>query len=171
MTIFAFGVAWMTVARRAASAGRGGLFAVLLLELVGVAWVCALYHVFFQPLPSILAIAGSFLLASGLLSGRAWKPRTRRRSHVFRRMSRRTSSTKVIGADFPLESRATSHEATVVVCDIANKHELAEDFAAGAMAAMLDEFRALRHRCVSQSKAPTSSQPTARASSQFLDFR
>ena len=47
---------------------------------------------------------------------------------------------RVIGGKFPLESRATSHEATVVVCDIANKHELAEDTPPEALASMLDGF-------------------------------
>ena len=115
------------------------LVPVLLLELLGITLIWALYRVFFQPLPSILAIAGSFLLASAYYLARAWKPRTRRRSHVFRACLA-APARKVIAADFPLESRATIHEATVVVSDIANKHELAEDSPPEEMAAMLDGF-------------------------------
>ena len=138
ITILAFGVAWITVE----GAPRGWawwLVPVLLLELVGITLIWALYRVFFQPLPSILAIAGSFVLASAYyLVARG--SRARVAAHMFSAHVSPHQLEKVINADFPLESRATSHEATVVVSDIANKHELAEDFPPEEMAAMLDGF-------------------------------
>src|ERR1700681_2179832 len=58
--ILAAGVAWMTLAT--ARRGRLALIVgILLLEVAGVAWVCSLYHVFFQPLPSVAGVALGFL--------------------------------------------------------------------------------------------------------------
>src|ERR1700745_1588803 len=60
----ALGVAWLTlsnVPRRRAWL----LIALLLVELFGLAWVCSLYRVFFQPAPSILAPVFAFVAAEG----------------------------------------------------------------------------------------------------------
>ena len=169
ITIFAFGVAWMTVE----GAPRGWawwLVPVLLLEFVGITWVCALYHVFFQPLPSILAIAGSFLLASAYyLVARGSRARVGR-SHVFRACLAAASSNRLSNADFPLESRATSHEATVVVSDIANKHELAEDSPPGGLGSDARRVSCASPPMCFAKMAPTSSQPTAKACVAIFGF-
>ena len=138
ITLFAFSVAWMTIE----GARRGWawwVMAILLLELIAVTLVCALYQVFFQPLPSIIAATASFVLAYcyHLLArgGRARVTTEMFSAHVSPQQLER-----VIASKYPVESRATSHEATVVVCDIANKHELAEDAPPEALASMLDGF-------------------------------
>src|SRR5437588_12931800 len=62
MSIIAFGVAALTVTslRR----GRIALLAVgSLIELAAVSWICSLYRVFFQPLPSMFAVAIVFIVA------------------------------------------------------------------------------------------------------------
>src|SRR5579864_8377667 len=62
MSILAFGVAALTVTslRR----GRIGLVVIgLLIELATVTWICGLYRVFFQPFPSMLAVALAFVAA------------------------------------------------------------------------------------------------------------
>src|SRR5437764_6936493 len=62
MSILAFGVAALTVTslRR----GRVALIALgLLIELSAVSWLCSLYKVFFQPLPSMFAVTIAFILA------------------------------------------------------------------------------------------------------------
>src|SRR5260370_24963550 len=62
MSILSFGVAALTVTslRR----GRIGLLAIgLLVELLAVSWICSLYQVFFQPLPSMFAVAIAFIAA------------------------------------------------------------------------------------------------------------
>src|ERR1700731_3411223 len=62
MSILSFGVAALTVTglRR----GRIGLLVIgLLIELVAVSWICGLYRVFFQPLPSMLATVLAFVIA------------------------------------------------------------------------------------------------------------
>src|SRR5437868_4774690 len=57
-------VAWMTL-RTTRRAQLGAIIAILLVELAGVAWVCSLYRVLFQPLPSLLGAALGFLLPIG----------------------------------------------------------------------------------------------------------
>ncbi len=138
VVVLAFGVTWMTLE----GARRGWawwLIAILLIELVGVSFVCALYHVFFQPLPSILVIAltpvfgyGYYLVARG--------SRARLAAEMFSAHLSPQQLDRLVGGDFALASPATAHEATVVVCDIANKHELAEDCAPETIARMLDRF-------------------------------
>ena len=62
ISILGFGVAALTVTslRRA----RIGLLVFgLVIELVAVAWICGLYHVFFQPFPSIIAAVLAFVIA------------------------------------------------------------------------------------------------------------
>ena len=50
--LLATGVAWMTLAT--SRRGRmGGIVGILLLELIGTAWILSLYHIFFQPLPAL----------------------------------------------------------------------------------------------------------------------
>jgi hypothetical protein len=92
ITIFAFGVAWVTVE----GASRGWawwLVAVLLLELVATTLICALYRVFFQPLLSILAIAGSFVGPVVIICSRVAVARASPLK-CFPSMSRRTNSKK-----------------------------------------------------------------------------
>src|SRR5207249_1753416 len=62
LSILAFGVAALTLSslRR----GRIGLLAAgLLIELAAVSWICSLYRVFFQPFPSMFAVAIAFIVA------------------------------------------------------------------------------------------------------------
>src|SRR5206468_12245022 len=54
ISLLAFGVAWLSLS----GVPRGGirlLIVFLMIELLGLSWVCSLYRVFFQPLPSIFA--------------------------------------------------------------------------------------------------------------------
>jgi len=87
MSILSFGVAALTVTslRR----GRIGLLAIgLLIELVAVSWICSLYRVFFQPLPSMFAVAIAFIVADRYTAisqrGRAVRARIFQRSIVER---------------------------------------------------------------------------------------
>src|SRR5437762_7371451 len=52
ISLLAFGVTWLSLS----GVPRGGtrlLIVFLMLELLGLSWVCSLYRVFFQPLPSV----------------------------------------------------------------------------------------------------------------------
>jgi adenylate cyclase len=123
--LLAIGVAWMTLttSRR----GRMGWLAlILLIELAAVSWVCSLYRTFFQPLPSMAAVALAFLVAQ------TWVfLATRTRSHLAKTFFAGHLSNqqvrRMIDGDIPLDVEARSHEVTVIVCDIANKYDLAEE--------------------------------------------
>jgi len=127
IAIFSFGMAGLTVSspRR----GRMGLVALgLLIELIGVAWVCSLYHLYFQPGPSMLAVLIAFLVADRYaaiaLRGRAVTAHS-----LFGDRLSREQVQRLISGDIPFEPEAQTCEATVVVCDVANKYDLAEDCA------------------------------------------
>src|SRR5919197_6387389 len=52
----AVGIAWLSL-RNLPRKRSYLLFGVLLIELLGLSWVCSLYRVFFQPAPCIFAVA------------------------------------------------------------------------------------------------------------------
>src|SRR6202043_1425698 len=107
--------------------GRAGwLVLALVIELLALCWICALYRTFFQPLPSIFAVVLAFVVAE-----RSIAIARRTRSHLARsfftgRFSNEQGQ-RVIAGEIPLDTKARSCQATVVVCDIANKYDLAED--------------------------------------------
>ena len=125
MSILAFGIAALTVTslRR----GRIGLVVVgLLIELAAVTWICGLYRVFFQPFPSMLAVALGFIAADRYTAiaqrGRA----VTARAFFSDRLSREQLQ-RVISGDIDFDPEAKTYETTVVVCDVANKYDLADD--------------------------------------------
>jgi adenylate cyclase len=125
LSILAFGLAALTVTglRR----GRIGLLAIgLVLELIAVSWICALYHVYFQPLPSMLAVALAFLVGDRYAAiaqrGRAVTARALFADRVSKEQVQR-----LITGDIPFDPTAKSYETSVVVCDIANKYDLADE--------------------------------------------
>jgi len=65
LILLSFTVAW-TMLQVTGVARRAGLFALLILELLGAAWVLHAAHVSFPPLPAILAAIGATLLALSL---------------------------------------------------------------------------------------------------------
>src|SRR6266436_3020254 len=122
--LIALGVAWLTLSN--VSRWRAWLLiGLLLVELFGLAWVCSLYRVFFQPAPSVLALLMAFFAAEG------WSAFLRRnRSHLIRalfadRVSngqfRRLSDGRV-----SFDAEPKTYEVSVVVCDIGNKLTFAE---------------------------------------------
>src|SRR5437764_223411 len=125
MSILSFGVAALTVTslRR----GRIALIALgLLIELIAVSWILSLYRVFFQPLPSMLAVALAFLIAERYIAiaqrGRAVTARA-----FFTERLSRDQMQRVIAGDIPFDAEAKTYETTVVVCDVANKYDLADE--------------------------------------------
>src|SRR5438105_11942921 len=76
--LIALGVAWLTLSKVPRWHSRL-LLGLLLVELFGLAWVCSLYRVFFQPAPSVLALLVAWVGAE------AWTTFLRRdRSHLSR---------------------------------------------------------------------------------------
>ena len=119
--LIAAGVAWLSLKNPPAS-GRSRnylLFGFLLVELLVLSWVCSLYRVFFQPVPCIFAVA----LAVAFVEG--WTVFLRRdRSHLVRTIFANRLSRKEFRrvSDGPFDGQAKAYEASVVVCDIANRH-------------------------------------------------
>jgi class 3 adenylate cyclase len=138
VSLLALGVAWLSlkgVPRR----GARLLIVFLMIELLGLSWVCSLYRVFFQPLPSVLAAALALIATEG------WAAFLRRdRSHLvrtvfgnrlskkeFRRLSDRT---------IPFDGQPKAYAVSVVVCDIANKHGFAADSEPAIFAETMTKF-------------------------------
>jgi adenylate cyclase len=138
MSILSFGVAALTVTSLRRS--RIGLIALgLVIELIAVSWICSLYRVFFQPLPSMFAVALAFILADRYTAitqrGRAATART-----FFADRLSKEQVQRVINGNIPFDPEAKTYETTVVVCDVANKYDLAEDCEPPVFGRITEEF-------------------------------
>jgi class 3 adenylate cyclase len=166
--IAAIGVAFLALAvsQRARMALIVG---VLLVEIVGGAWICSLYKVWFQPLPAMAAVVLGFLgalfsvwLADYLEDRRSRVPKIEAgptpRPAPISVVADAATPAPVIAAPQPVapppvvekprararrgetESGARVCEVTAVVCDLANKHDLAEDCEPDAFAEITERF-------------------------------
>ena len=115
--------------------------AILVVELLVISWVCLLYQVSFQPLPSVFAVGSRLsLAASGYAKygGAAVAPVSR---GTFSEVaSRKNSIARVATGELPFNAEAKSYETTAVVCDIANKHDLAEECSPALLAEITGKF-------------------------------
>ena len=171
VVILAIGVAFLTL--EAARRGRMLLIvAILLVELAGVAWVCSLYKLQFQPLPAmaaaLLGYLGSlaFVGFAGYLQERRSRPPkieagpTPRAAPISVIPETPASAPVPVPAPKPVapppvvdkprararrsdsfsDSGARVCEVTAVVCDLANKHDLAEDCEPAVFAEITERF-------------------------------
>lgn len=168
VVVAAIGVAFLALA--ASQRGRMGLIVgVLLVELVGVAWICSLYKVWFQPLPAMAAVVLGFLgalfsvwLIDYLEERRSRVPKIEAgptpRPAPISVVADAAAPAPVIAAPQPVapppvvekprararrgetDSGARVCEVTAVVCDLANKHDLAEDCEPDAFADITERF-------------------------------
>ncbi len=136
--LLAFGVAWLVDLSRS----RPRLIwpvLVLVLETLAVSWVCLLFGVEFRPLAPIAALLLGFSLA-----GAYGAFRDRSRSGVahtyFRGRVSRAQFNQLASGELSFAAEARSYETTAVVCDIANKHELAEECDPATLARINEEF-------------------------------
>jgi class 3 adenylate cyclase len=166
--VAAIGVAFLTLA--ASRRGPIGLIlAVLLVEIAGVTWICSLYKTWFQPLPAMAAIVLAFLgalfsiwLAAYLKERRLRVPKIEAgptpRPAPISVVAAAPGPAPVIAAPQPVapppviekpRARARRNEAdsgarvcevTAVVCDLANKHDLAEDCEPDVFAEITERF-------------------------------
>jgi class 3 adenylate cyclase len=154
--LLAAGVAWMTLAtsRRARMSGIVGIF---LLELIGAAWIFSLYHIFFQPLPALGGTVLGYLAPLGFVAFVGYLERRRLRPKpepvVVATIPAPSVSTPPVPApekprararrgDAAGESLARACEVTAVVCDIANKHDIAEECEPAVFAQITEKFLA-----------------------------
>jgi class 3 adenylate cyclase len=171
--VAAAGVAFLTL--EASRRGRMGLIvAILLVELAGVAWVCALYKVEFRPLPAMAAVVLGYLGALFFIWFSAWlsaylEERRSRPPKIKPGPTPRAAPISVVpdtvapapvmmaqpAAPPPVvekprararrgdpvsDSGARVCEVTAVVCDLANKHDLAEDCEPAMFAEITERF-------------------------------
>ena len=136
--LLALGSVWIALTR----VPRGGarlLIVFLVIELLGLSWVCSLYGIFFQPLPSILALALAWIVTEG------WTAFLRRdRSHLVRTLFANRLSKKEFGrvreGTISFDVDPKPYEVSVVTCDIADRYGLAQDSGAAALASTMREF-------------------------------
>ena len=122
--LIALGVTWLTLSKVPRWYSRL-LLGLLVVELFGLAWVCSLYRVFFQPAPSVLALLMAFL------AGEGWSAFLRRdRSHLIRTLFADRISTgqfrRLSDGRISFDAEPKTYEVSVVVCDIGNKLTFAE---------------------------------------------
>ena len=138
--VLAGGVAWMTLSTTRRTR-LGAIIALLLVELAGVAWVCSLYQVLFQPLPTLVGAALGFLIPIGLLELAEFTRRRRDRAPVLSPEAVAVKpGARIKGAALAPDSAVKACEVTAVVCDIANKHDLAEDCEPAVFAEITEKF-------------------------------
>jgi adenylate cyclase len=138
MAVLAFGMAALTVTtlRR----GRIGLLVIgLVVELAAVAWICGLYRVFFQPFPSMFAVALAYVAADRYTAITQRGRSVTARAFFTDRLSTEQLQ-RVISGDIPFDPEAKIYETTVVVCDVANKYDLADDCEPPEFGRLTEEF-------------------------------
>jgi adenylate cyclase len=110
-----------------------------LVELFALSWVCSLYRVFFQPIPSVLAVIFALVIAEG------WSAFLRRdRSHLLRTFfADRLSKKEFRGLNegtTPFDVEPKAYDVSVVVCDLGNKLAFTEDSEPAAFAEATSKF-------------------------------
>jgi len=136
--LIALGVSWLSLSNvpRWRSRLLLGLF---LVELFGLSWVGSLYRIFFQPIPSMLALVFALALAEG------WSAFLRRdRSHLLRTFfADRISKKEFRGlgdGTTPFDAEPKAYDVSVVVCDLGNKLAFAEDSEPAAFTEATSKF-------------------------------
>ncbi len=118
--VTAVGVTWLSL-KNLPRLRSYPLFGFLLVELLVLSWVCSLYRIFFQPVPCIFAVVLAVVVAEG------WTAFLQRdRSYLVwtlfaNRLSKKEFHRVNNGA---FDGQAQVYEASVVVCDMANRHGL-----------------------------------------------
>ena len=136
--LIALGSSWLSLSNvpRWRSRLLVGLF---LVELFALSWVCSLYRIFFQPIPSVLALVFALAIAEG------WSAFLRRdRSHLLRTFfADRLSKKEFRGLNdgtTPFDVEPKAYDVSVVVCDLGNKLEFAEDSEPAAFTEATSKF-------------------------------
>jgi class 3 adenylate cyclase len=138
ISLLAFSGVWLGLSR----VPRGGarlLIVFLVIELLGLSWVCSLYRVFFQPLPSVFAVVLALIASEG------WTAFLRRdRSHLVRtffanRLSKKEFS-RLRDGTISFDVHPKAYEVSVVTCDIADEYGFTQDSGPVAFAKTMEEF-------------------------------
>jgi class 3 adenylate cyclase len=116
--------------------------AIFAFELFVIAWVALLFQTYFEPLPSVLAVALSFGAASGYAQFGGKSKKTVANDLFAGRVSDERLA-QIAAGEIGYELEPKSYEVTAVVCDIANKHDLADECPPELLADITDKF--IRH--------------------------
>jgi adenylate cyclase len=138
LILLSFAVAW-TMLQVSGIARQAGLFVLLILELLGAAWVLHAVQVSFPPLPAILATVVATLLALGLNATAG----SRQRRATARAFAGRLAQPGVdrLTESEPLNlAEPSAREASFVFCEIANEAELIDDLPPATCAQLNREF-------------------------------
>ena len=138
--LLGFATAWITI-----TSARRHRIAVLvlaaILELLTLAWVLSLYHIFFAPLPCILAVVLSYggALAYLAIAGRK---RAGIPLSLFNGKLSPAQISRLRSGEVEFDGGARAFETSVVVCDLANKYDLADTDEPGVVAKASEKFTA-----------------------------
>ena len=136
--LLALGAAWLGLSR--VPRGHTRLLAVFfLIELLGLSWICSLYRVFFQPLPSMFAVVLALIVAEGWIVFLR-RDHSRLTRNLFANRLSKEELCRVTEGTISFDAHPKAYEVTVVASDIASKHELAEDLGPAAFAGVMEKF-------------------------------
>jgi adenylate cyclase len=133
-----FAVAW-TVLHVTAARRRALLVLLLLLELIGAAWLLHLYRMTFGPLPAVAAVVIASALAIAVTATRA----SRQRRATARAFAGRLAPAAIdrLTESEPLNfSEPSAREVSFVFCEIANQADLVDDLPTAIHAQLIGEF-------------------------------
>ena len=136
--VLGFGLAWTTLEIDALSL-KLTTAAVALAETAGLSWVLFLFGVAWPPFTAL--VAGVLACGLGLAYGLSGPGRRRRAlvQGLGGRVSRETFE-RLLAADTPLPSVGAQREASVLVCRLLNRRELAEALDAADFVALSNAF-------------------------------
>lgn len=133
-----FGVAW-AILQVKETARRTRLVALLLMELIGAAWILHAAGVSFPPLPAILATIFATILALGVTATHSDRQRQASARLFGGRVAQpvvdRLTENKALNLSEPAVSKAS-----FVFCEIANEADLIDDLPPAACAQLTREF-------------------------------
>jgi len=132
------GVTWVTVENTRRNR-IGWIIIAISGELLALMWICALYRISFQPLPCILAAGVSYAGAMTYVTLFA-RPRVRGLFAAFQGRLSDDQTSRLRSGEIEFEAVAQSFEASVLVCDIANKYDLADASEPGSIAQTSETF-------------------------------
>lgn len=138
--LLALATAWITItsARRHRTAL---LVSAVIMELLTLTWVLSLYHIFFAPLPCVLAVILSYGggLAYLAIAGRK---RAGIPLSLFNGKLSPTQISRLRSREVEFDGHARAFETSVVVCDLANKYDLTDTDEPGVVAKASERFTA-----------------------------
>ena len=133
-----FAVAWAMLQITEVSR-RGGLFLLLVAELLGAAWVLSRAVIFFQPIPALLVTILCTLLAACVTATRAGRE-ARATATLFEGRLSQSSIDRLTESETPNLAEPKSHEVSLAFCAIANQADLIDELPAAVCTRLTRDF-------------------------------